>query len=294
MKVMSRLKQLFHDSALNREYLNQLRFNQGLVLREFTSNASCLEEAEFQVFSQWGEDGILQFLVRKVGIEIQPSFIEFGVETFTEANCRFLLMTKLWRGLVIDGSEKNIEFIRNDTISWRYGLRSRHSFITAENINSIFKEEGFSGRVGVLSIDIDGNDYWVLKAINCVEADILVLEYNSIFGPERSVTVPYDPMFRRNEKHYSNLYWGASLQALTSLAKEKGYFLVGCNSQGNNAFYLNNRHTGKIPPLPVEKAFRAACFMESRNPDGSLSFLTLKEGVELIKDLKLVEINSKS
>jgi hypothetical protein len=199
-------------------------------------------------------------------------------------------MKDLWRGLVIDGSTENINYILEDPVSWRYGLKAKQAFITAENINSIISEEGFAGSVGILSIDIDGNDYWVFKAIDSVQADILILEYNSIFGSERAVSVPYDPLFRRTEKHYSNLYWGASLRALTELADAKGYFLVGCNSHGNNAFYLNKKHYGKIKPAAVSDAYRSACFRESRDQNGNLTFLEPKSGMELIKGLELINI----
>ena len=104
-----------------------------------------------------------------------------------------------------------------------------------------------SGEIGLLSIDIDGNDYWVLEAIDSVSPQILVAEYNSLFGPERAVTVPYDAAFVRGEKHYSHLYWGASLAALVRAAETKGLALVGGNRAGNNAFFVRRDTLGGIP-----------------------------------------------
>ena len=134
-----------------------------------------LSDYEFQVFSQWGEDGIIQFLVRKLNI-CSKIFVEFGVETYHEANTRFLMMKDNWSGLVIDGSKSNINMIKNQSISWRYSLTAVESFITAENINSIITNNGINGEIGILSVDIDGNDYWVTKAIDCIQPILLINE----------------------------------------------------------------------------------------------------------------------
>ena len=123
--------------------------------------------------------------------EAPPSFIEFGVETYRESNTRFLLVKDNWRGLVIDGSETNVASIRALSEYWRHDLTAVASFITRDNINDLFADAGFTGEVGLLSIDIDGNDYWVWEAIDVVSPVIVVVEYNSVFGPEAQVTVPY-------------------------------------------------------------------------------------------------------
>src|SRR5260370_15678967 len=188
--------------------------------------AGDLQGAEFRTFCKWGEDGILQHLLRHVAIT-KKIFIEFGVENYTESNTRFLLVKDNWSGLVIDGSAANIDFIKNDDIYWRHNLKAEHAFITAESINDLIRRNGIEGEIGLLSIDIDGNDYWVWQAIDVVNPSIVVLEYNSGLGPERAVTIPYDARFVRSKAHYSNLYYCASLSALWLLGKRKGYSLVG-------------------------------------------------------------------
>src|SRR4051794_40305958 len=80
-----------------------------------------LSDAEFSVFSQFGDDGIVQYLIHHLKIQPQ-TFIEFGVENYTESNTRFLLINNQWRGLVIDGSKENVDYIKNDTIYWKYKL----------------------------------------------------------------------------------------------------------------------------------------------------------------------------
>ena len=121
-----------------------------------------LADAEFCVFSQWGEDGIIDWLVRHVPLP-NKRFIEFGVESFQEANCRFLLQNGNWRRLVIDSNQQQMQQLRNNKIFWMYDLVALTAFITAENINDLFKMAGFEGPLGILSVDIDGNDYWVLE-----------------------------------------------------------------------------------------------------------------------------------
>jgi len=135
-------------------------------------------------------------------------------------------MNNNWKGLIFDGSEQNIKQIKQNSFFWKYDLTACQAFITAENISPHI-ENNFIGEIGILSIDIDGNDYWVWKAIDGVEPDIVIVEYNSVFAKERAITIPYDPQFNRTLAHYSNLYFGASLKALNSLVYEKGYFLAG-------------------------------------------------------------------
>ena len=145
---------------------------------------SSLDEVEFKVFSQWGEDGIIDWLIERA--EIPPnlhSFIEFGVESYGEANTRFLLQNRNWRGLVMDGDPAQIERLnRKKELFWAYDLTAKSAFITRENINDLFLDSGFSGEIGLLSIDIDGNDYWVWEAIRAVRPIICVCEYNAVFG----------------------------------------------------------------------------------------------------------------
>jgi hypothetical protein len=187
-----------------------------------------LRDAEFRVFSQWGEDGILDWLTRIVAMP-RKVFVEFGVEDYTEANTRFLLTQRGWSGLVLDGSEQNVARIRRDEIFWRHPLAAAAAFITRENINDLIASNGIIGPIGILSVDIDGNDYWVWEAITAVEPAIVVCEYNAIFGPARSVTVPYDAAFQRAHAHWSHLYAGASLAALVALGKRKDLAFIGTN-----------------------------------------------------------------
>ena len=262
----------------------------GRVEARQCANAPDLAASEFRTFSQWGEDGIIQFLLGRVKVP-RKVFVEFGVESYVEANTRFLLTNNNWAGLVFDGSADNIRRIKKSGIYWQYNLKAAEAFITRDNINALLTENGMSGEIGLLSIDIDGNDYWVWQAITGVNPAIVVLEYNARFGPADAVTVPYDPAFTRAVAHHSHIYYGASLRALTQLSKSKGYALVGCNTAGNNAFFVREElRPASLPELSVEEAFVQNQFREARNPDGSLALLNFAEEQKLVFSLPLERV----
>jgi hypothetical protein len=250
-----------------------------------------LADAEFKVFSQFGDDGIIQYLLQQVDLpEDKRRFIEFGVQDYQESNTRFLLMNDNWRGLILDGSASNISKVVADAQFWRHDLTAVAAFIDRDNVNDLFSRNGFEGEIGLLSVDIDGNDYWVWEAINIVNPMIVVCEYNSVFGPEHAVTVPYDPTFQRGDAHYSNLYWGASLQALCSLAKRRGYAFVGCNSAGNNAYFVRQDKLGKLRPLECAEGYVEAKFRESRNRNGELTYLPAAERLREIAQMIVFDV----
>lgn len=269
------------------QQLELTRLNQGRILAELHAQkrSPLLSDYEFKVFSQWGEDGILQFLTRVIDIP-HKTFIEFGVEDFVEANCRFLMTKDHWQGYVIDGSAANIQRLQQAPWFWQHHLTAVDAFITRENINPLLAASGFDHDLGLLSVDIDGNDYHVLEAITGFTPRILVCEYNAVFGPHRTISVPYDPTFRRTDKHHSNLYFGASLAALTQLARRKGYALVGTDSTGCNAFFvrqdLMNDH---VRPLSAEQAFHPPSFRQSRDSQGQLNHLSAPQMAEALRGM---------
>jgi hypothetical protein len=252
--------------------------------------AGNIQEAEFKVFSQWGEDGILQHLLRHIVVS-RKIFVEFGVENYTESNTRFLLLNDNWAGLVIDGSSSNIDYIKSDEIYWRHNLKAEHAFITKENINDLIHRNGISGEIGLMSIDIDGNDYWVWEAIDIVLPSVVVVEYNSRFGSDKAVTVPYDAGFVQSTAHHSGLYFGASLAALCLLGKRKGYSFVGCNTAGNNAFFVRSKlRPTTLAELTPAEGFVEAQFRQARDAYGTMTFSTAEQETAILRDLPLVEI----
>lgn len=257
-----------------------------LARRDAAGPIQRFSDAEFRVFSQFGDDGIIQYLLHRLDIGSRR-FVEFGVEDYREANTRFLLLKDDWSGLVMDASEEHVAAIRSEELYWRHDLRVVHAFIDRENIDAILTEHGMSGEIGLLSIDIDGMDYWVWEAIEAVEPVLVIVEYNSIFGHSSSITVPYEARFDRRKAHPSSLYFGASLAALARLGDRKGYALVGSNAAGVNAYFVRRDHLGEIAPLSASQAWVDSKVRESRGPEGELTF---RGGGERIREIACMPV----
>jgi hypothetical protein len=219
-------------------------------------------------------------------------FVEFGVENYRESNTRFLISNRNWRGLVIDGGALNVETIAADPISWQHDLIARCAFITAENIEKVIGEAGFAGEIGILSIDIDGNDFWVWKAIVQTRPHLVIVEYNAVFGDLLDLVIPYDPSFVRTKAHYSNLYWGASIGALTRLGLEKGYTLLGSNRAGSNAFFIRNDRACHFLNKISDMSARPSRFREARDHAGKLSLIRGRARANMIAECTMIDLAS--
>ncbi|MDB5876152.1 MAG: hypothetical protein JWQ07_5594 [Ramlibacter sp.] len=293
-EIIAKLQHVFSTVRKLNERLDELQINQGTILSHLHAQKTSkrLQDYEFKVFSQSGEDGIIQRLVQSIEIE-NKTFIEFGVEDFSEANCRFLLMKDNWRGFVIDGSKRNIERLKTAYFYWKYQLEARAAFITKENINALLAESTFEQNVGILSIDLDGNDYHILSAIDFYKPSILICEYNAVFGAKRKISIPYQPAFQRTQAHHSNLYWGASLSAMTYLAEKKGYALVGTNTTSTNAFYVRkDLVTEKLEVLSAEQAHSSSHFRDSRDAQGNFTFIAGDKRLDVIKGLPVFDVEN--
>jgi hypothetical protein len=282
-----KLYKIFSNQQVE-ENLDSLKLMMGRILANQFKDVQpkSIHEVEFRVFSQWMDDGIIQYLVNNIPIA-QESFIEFGVGNYKEANTRFLLLNNNWRGLIMDYSRKYINQVKQEYIYWKYELTAKAAFITSENVNCLVQGAGFNGEIGLLHIDIDGNDYWVWKAINVVNPTIVIMEYNSIFGVDRAITIPYRASFCRTKAHSSNLYFGSSLLALCDLAEAKGYSFIGCNSSGNNAYFIRKDRMGKFKSIRPEEGYICSHFRESRDVKGNLSYSTGKKRLDLIRGMNV-------
>jgi hypothetical protein len=287
--LIAKLKSLLRADAMR---LDGLRLALGRAEARAVRNATFagIRAAESQVFSQWGEDGIIQHLLGKVPIE-NPSFVEFGVQDYSESNTRFLLCNDNWSGIIIDSGRRHQRFITDRGLDWRYDLQAISAFITRENIDSIITSAGLRGDIGLLSVDIDGNDYWVLDAIRSVSPRILIVEYNSHFGAEHAITIPYQADFERRRAHWSCLYYGASLPALVHLAERKGFVFLGCNSAGNNAFFVRRDVAAGLRGVDAREGYVSSKYRESRDRRGRLSLIGPHEARRsLIAELPVVEV----
>lgn len=251
---------------------------------------SSLQEVEFKISSQWGEDGIIDWLIERANIPpALHSFIEFGVEDYREANTRFLLQNRNWRGLIMDGSSAMLDAVKTDGLYWRQDLIAKPAFITRENINDLISSSGFTGDVGLLSIDLDGNDYWVWEAIDVVRPIICICEYNAVFGDVYPISTPYDPNFQRTQAHFSNLYFGASIEAIRLLGERKGYRFIGTTSAANDAFFVREDYAKHF----IDSSLRSIKSLpsrarEARDISGRLSYVGGLERLQLISALPAV------
>lgn len=262
------------------------------LLDERRSAPQNLDDVEFTVFSQFGEDGIIQYLVQQVRPR-DTTFVEIGTGDYRESNTRFLLQNNNWRGLVIDGGEEHVAFVMGSHLSWRHDVEPVSAFVTTENINELIRGNGFTGNLGLLSIDVDGNDYWLWDAITVVEPEIVVIEYNALWGPDATITIPYRADFVNSKAHHSQLYFGASLGALVHLATRRGYRFVGCASNGANAFFVRDDVAGALPSRTSREGYRESRFLTARNTDGSLSRNRDTDArIELIGQLPVVDVTS--
>ena len=291
-KIIVNILKKIRSYLQNSNATESILMNQGKILEELysTKSAENLSEYEWKVFSQWGEDGIIQFLIREVEI-LNKTFIEFGVEDFFESNCRYLLMSSDWQGFVIDGSSENILRLKNSHFYWKHDLQCVAAFVDKENINELLLQSNFDRDLGILSIDIDGNDYHILKTINVFDPRIIISEFNPYFGTDRAISVTYDPGFYRTDKHHSNLYFGASIKAIKHVLSEKGYTLVGTGMTGGNAYFVrNDLMTDKLSKLSKNAInFNGHC-RESRDQDGNLNFLRAEDRLNEIKGLPVLNV----
>lgn len=218
-------------------------------------NEKCLEQFGYKVYSQNDEDGIIQEIFKRIGTT-NKYFIEFGVQDGLESNGHYLLLQG-WSGLWLEGDARYVEQINNifHPVIESGQLKCKCAFITRDNINDLIREQGIRGEIDLLSIDIDGNDYYVWDAIAAVKPRVVVIEYNGKFPPDCNWKMAY------NESHvWDGSDWhGASLKALELLGEKLGYQLVGTNIQGANAFFVRR-------DLADDKFYTPATAEELYNP----------------------------
>ncbi len=198
----------------------------------------CLMNFENIISSQNGEDGIIQEIFKRIGTT-DKFFVEFGIQDGTECCCRNLLEHHGWSGAWMEGSAELAERAQQ-----RFGhlpAKVLHRFVTTDNIVASFQEAGIPREFDFLSIDVDGNDYWIWKQVGPhYSPRVVIIEYNATFAPPSTWVMPYDP----DHVHDNTAYFGASAEALARLGKEFGYCLVACDSVGVNAFFVRSDLVG--------------------------------------------------
>lgn len=245
-----------------------------------------INKQEFKLYSQNGEDGILLYIFSKIGGKTH-CFVEFGVGDGRECNSANFSLSLGWHGLLLEGSSKNAEYAKKYyrmVLGTEAGkVKIVNELLTMENINKLIQKNDISGEIDLLSIDIDGNDYWLWKAITVINPRVVVIEYNASFGPTKAITIKYNSQFQRKLYYPDSVYHGASLSALTKLGHEKGYILVGCDSAGINAFFVRkDLAKGKFLEVTPEDAYYPHALRGER--------FSVKEQLSFIENMKLEEV----
>ena len=253
-----------------------------------------LWDAEVKIYSQFGEDGILDFLCKKMNLS-KPKILEIGAGNFQECNSRWLAESRNASVFAIDGRGDLDEKIANSELRWKNHLYSKQIWVTPDNIQSLLIEATNSmGNIDIFSIDLDGNDYWILEKAILNDVKICIVEYNPLFGFSQEVTISRDDQFNRSTKHFSWLYFGASLKAYLSLMGSKGFTFVGTNRVGNNAFFVENAfsHRIQLEPIVDLSSYTDWRIRESRSKNGDLSYLSCNERIAVMMNEPLLNLQS--
>lgn len=212
-----------------------------------------LANHEFKGYSQHGEDGIIEEIFNRIGTT-NKEFVEFGAGNGLENNSA-LLLVKGWKGLWMDAGKQNVKTIRRKFASLilENRLRLLDDYINAENIEELFRKGGVSKEFDFLSIDLDGNDYWIWKAISEYRPRAVCMEYNGIIPPSTRWIMKYNPAHQWT----GSVYMSSSLKSLELLGAKKGYKLVGCDFSGVNAFFVREDLVGDrfAAPFTAENHF---------------------------------------
>ncbi len=275
-KIISILKDIFLILKIRNRFYPSTQIGQRQLFHYYqdgkrNNNLPKLTDTGFRVFSQFEEDGKLLFIFSVIGMDIK-TFVEIGSDDGINSNSANLAFNFGWHGLFIDGNKQSIErgrkFYSKYPHPWAYPPKFVCNLVKRENINQIIQEAGFSGEIGLLSIDIDGNDYWIWDALDVVQPKVVIIETHNEFGFE-DIVVPYHPDYFFPGKH--PVYHGASPVAMTKLAKQKGYRLVGANDLGFNFIFIKNGIADElIPEVTVESVLKHPSAIEGFSKFGEI------------------------
>jgi hypothetical protein len=219
---------------------------------------SYIRDAGFRVYSQFEEDGIILYLLSMIGFKTRRA-VEMCCGSGHECMATNLILNHGFDGYLFDGDEGNIRRAeaffasKQDCLLYRPVLRL--AWITAENVNELLMQSGCAGEVDLFSLDIDGNDYWVWKAVDAINPRLLVFETHNIIPADKSLTIEYRPDFYCWDRIGAEQdYRGVSLKAMVKLCKSRGYRLVGGHRHGFNVFFLReDEGTEFFPEVSIQE-----------------------------------------
>tara|TARA_B110000027_G_scaffold128831_1_gene149668 strand:+ start:1153 stop:2103 length:951 start_codon:yes stop_codon:yes gene_type:complete len=251
-----------------------------------------LIDIEEKIFSQNGEDGIIDYLIHKLKIG-NKNFVEIGVGNYRESNTRFLYNTYHPKGLIIDYIDDMKNKVKKHVNFWKGDLKICNEKIDSENILDLLNKN-CDYEIDLFSIDIDSIDYWIIKKLKNNISKIFVAEYNPVFGAELEVTVPNISGFERSKYHYSYLCYGMSLKALINLMDQKGYYFIGTNLQKINAFFIlkefKKEDFFKNIKIKSLDNYTNSNIRDSRDVNNKLNYLSGYKKLKEIEDCEVINL----
>jgi hypothetical protein len=251
-----------------------------------------LNEIEVKIFSQNGEDGIIDYLVNSLKLNTK-NFVEIGVGSYRESNTRFLYNKYHPKGLIVDFIDDMEKKVKPFVNLWKGDLRICNKQINSENILDTLNQS-CDYEIDIFSIDIDSIDYWIIEKLNKRISKIFVAEYNPVFGSDIEVTVPNISGFERNKYHYSNLCYGMSLRALINLMDKKGYYFIGANLQKINAFFIlkdfKKEEFFKNIEIKSLDNYTNSNIRDSRDENYKLSYLSGDKKIKEIEECNVINL----
>lgn len=234
------------ELAAGRKLLNNEAVAQKLLVQQYRALAAkgrewlpTFSEVGFRKYSQFEEDGILLFIFALVP-PLNRKCVEICAGSGRECMTANLIINHGWWGYLFDGNEHSVQagrqFFSACPDTFFAPPRFTQAWITAENVNEVIERAGAKGAIDLLSLDVDGIDYWLWKAISVVQPTVVVCETHNMIPADRALTIPYNPEFTFQSEDFRS----ASLAAMCKLGREKGYRLIGTHRFGFNAFFLKN------------------------------------------------------
>jgi hypothetical protein len=232
LSISRRLDTLDNNCRVSQQVL----FQQYQLLRKLNLPLPDIQDTGFRVYSQSDEDGLLLFVFSLLGMTNRIC-VDIASGVPEGANSTNLIRNWGFTGFLFEGNEDKVR----EAIDFFWGLDTiqcppqiRQGMVNAENVNDLLLSSQVKGEIDLFSLDMDGIDYWLWKALQVIEPRVVICEFTSAWGPDKSLTIPYDPEFTRPHMNY----WGASLAAFVKLGHQKGYRFVGWSRYGFNAIFV--------------------------------------------------------
>ena len=286
-KILNRLfLRKFDDIKVQKGQLFERHLEQNL------NKITTIEETFFKVFSQDYEDGIIQYLIKSLGLK-NIKFVEIGTQDYSESNTRYIFETMRCEGLIIDPTPNLKKKINSFLRTWKNTLTIHNDFINSNNVVEIIEKNSFEKNLDIFSLDIDGIDYWILEKLPKKIAKIFIIEYNPYFGSKKEICAPNIEYFDRFKYHSTGFCWGASLKAIIKLMKQKGYTFIGTNNLNVNSFFVQDEFINKIgfnlPNLNDLSKHTEVKFNLLKNKNGRL--VSLNEVYNDIQNISVYNLN---